>query len=168
MPNPSSTATWQSLRILSLSLAAAPAFVLLALWMALGSQAHRFEPPLWALAAPLALTGVAVLLVSAIGYRTEALDPALPADEARTTAAARFQALTMLRFSLVDAVLIVSIVLAFVISQGGIAVILVGAVLTELLIWVHVVPNATQLQKVQAALGARGSAVSLREALQAP
>ncbi|MDO7867722.1 hypothetical protein [Nocardioides jiangxiensis] len=168
MPNPAPTATWQSLRMLSLTLAGAPVVILVALATILGPQERAFEPPLWALAAPLALAVVALALVSAVGYRTAAIDPTVPTEEARTTAAARFQSLTILRFTLVDAVFIVSIALAFVVDHGGLAVTVVGAALSEVLIWMHVVPNPAQLQKVQAALGARGAAVSLREALQAP
>ena len=168
MPNPTPTATWQSLRMLALTLVAAPVVILVALWTVLGSQDHAFEPPLWALLAPVAAAAVAALLVSAIGYRTDPLDPALPADDLRSSAASRFQSLMLLRFTLAEAVVIVAVVLAFVVPQGGVAVLLTGVVLGEVLLWWHVVPNATHLQKVQAALDARGATVSLRDVLQAP
>jgi hypothetical protein len=159
-------ATWQSLRTLAYTLVGAPVLIVIAMYTILGSEADAFAPPLWALAVPVALGLGSATLVNAIGYRTPAIDPGTPPAEVAALAPPRFQSLMVMRFAFTEVVAIVAIVLAFVVPQGGFAVVLLGVVVAEVLMWWHVVPNQAQVSRVQRSLSARGAHVPLREILQ--
>lgn len=153
------TPTWQSLRLLGTTLVSAPVVILLALWFVLGGQDDAFAPPLWALAVPLVLLAGGTAVINTIGYqvtRETAGDPA-----------ARFQALMMLRFVFAEAPFIATLVLAFVIPQGGFAVVALGAVGAVLLMLWHVLPNDRQVQRLERAYAAAGQPTDLRAALHA-
>jgi hypothetical protein len=157
--------TWQSLRVLGYSLVAAPLVILVAMYSILGSEEHAFSPPLWALLAPIALAFGSATLVGAIGYRTEAMAPGTPREDLASLALPRFQSLMILRMAFTEVVAIISIALAFVVPQGGFAVILLGVVLAEALMWWHVVPSQSQVRRVQQSLEARGAQVPLWDIL---
>jgi hypothetical protein len=159
-------ATWQSLRTLAYSLVGAPVLILIAMYTVLGGEPDAFAPPLWALAAPVALGVGAATLVNAVGYRTPAIPPGTPPDEVAALVPPRFQSLMIMRFAFTEVVAIVSIVLAFVVPQGGFAVVLIGVIVAEALMWWHVVPNQSQVTRVQQALSARGAHVPLQQILQ--
>lgn len=153
------TPTWQTLRVLGLTLTTAPVIILLAMWFVLGSEDDAFAPPLWALALPLVLLAGGATLINAVGYQVGSEAPADPA--------ARFQALMMIRFAFAEAPFILSLVLAFLIPQGGFAVVLLAAVgALVLLVW-HVLPNDGQVQRLERAYAAAGRPTDLRGALHA-
>ena len=67
----------------------------------------------------LPVVGVAVhVVLDLVGYRTAPLDRSIPAEEATTAAAARYQAGTMVRFAVSEAVAIVALAAAFVVASG--------------------------------------------------
>jgi hypothetical protein len=72
----------------------------------------------------------------------------------------------IMRFALSEVVGIASLALAFIVPQGGFAVVLLGVVIAEGLMWWHVVPNRSQVMRVQQSLAARGAHVPLWELLQ--
>jgi hypothetical protein len=160
MTTPAPTApTWQSLRVLGLTLVSAPAVIVLALWFVLGSEDDAFAPPLWALAVPVVLLAGGAAVINTIGYQVSREAPGDPA--------ARFQALMMIRFVFAEAPFIASMALAFVVPQGGFAVVLLAAVgATVLLLW-HVLPNDGQVQRLERAYASAGHPTDLRGALHA-
>jgi hypothetical protein len=164
---PSPTApTWQSLRTLAYALVGAPVVILFAMYSILGSEENAFSPPLWALAIPVALGAAAATVVNTFGYRAPAIDPVTPAEEAATSALTRYQSLMIGRFAFSESVAIIGIALAFVVPQGGFAVLLLAVVIAEVLMWWHVVPNDGQVRRVQQSLEAQGARVPLRELLR--
>ena len=165
-PTPT-TPTWQSLRTLAYALVGAPVVILVALYSILGSEQNAFSPPLWALAIPVALAAAAAAVVNTFGYRAPGIDPVTPAAEAATAALTRYQSLMIGRFAFSESVAIIGIALAFVVPQGGFAVLLLAVVLAEILMWWHVVPNDAQIRRVQQSLESRGARIPLRELLRA-
>jgi hypothetical protein len=151
--------TWQSLRVLGMTLVSALPVIVLALWFVLGSEEDAFAPPLWALAVPLVLLAGGAAVINTIGYQVSREAPEDPA--------ARFQALMMMRFAFAEAPFIVSIVLAFAIPQGGFAVVALAAVGAIVLMLWHVVPNDGQVQRLERAYAAAGHPTDLRGALRA-
>lgn len=157
-PAPSAP-TWQSLRVLGLSLTSAPALILLAMWFVLGGQDDAFSPPLWALAAPVLLLAGGATMINAIGYQIGTGAPAEPV--------AKFQSLMLMRFAFAEAPFILSLLLAFVVPQGGFAVVAVGGVGAVILLLWHVLPNDGQVQRLERAYAAAGHPTDLRAALRA-
>jgi hypothetical protein len=111
------------------------------------------------------MAAASATLVGAVGYRTEAVAPGTPPNEVAAVVLPRFQSLMILRMAVTEVVAIASIALAFIAPRGGFAVILLGVVLAEALMWWHVVPNQTQVRRVQQALEARGARVPLWDIL---
>lgn len=116
---------------------------------------------------PLAqiVAGVAVhLTLEAIGYRTVPLDPSVDDDQAAAQAKVRYQTGMILRFAICEAVAIASIGLAFVLPEGGFLVYAVGALVSLVLMGVHVWPWARPVGKSADALEVSGQPSGLREA----
>lgn len=154
-------------RILVSALMGALVFIGVALFFVLPVDE---TPPVWFLAALLA-AGVGLhVVLEGIGYRTPPLDPSLDDATAATQATTRYQAGTILRFALCEAVAIASIALAFVLPVGGWFVYAAGAVVSLVLMAVHVWPSARPVGKYADALEAGGQRSGLREAfgLSAP
>lgn len=163
-PAATPTPTWQSLQVLAMSLVGAPVVILVAIWFVLGSD-DPWSPPTAMLAVPVALALGAAAMIQAVGYRSEALPATTPPQEAGQIGARRFQSLMIVRFALCEVVTILPLALAFVVSEGGFSVLLLGVVLSEALMLTHVLPNDGQVEKVRRSLGAQGAVVPLREAL---
>lgn len=108
--------------------------------------------------------GVAAhLLLEAVGYRTPALATQLSDEEAAAQARTRFQTLMIMRFAIAEFVAIASIAAAFVLPDGSIVTYLGGAVVSLVLMAVHVWPGARPVRKVADALEAGGRRSGLRE-----
>lgn len=101
----------------------------------------------------------AVTVIHLLGYR------------ANTTTASNgveaFRSLAMLRFAMAEAPMLIGLALGFVAFSGGMLLVTVGAVVSLLLMAVHVWPNDRQIEKVQASLDQNGPRVRLREAMYA-
>ena len=135
-------------------------FIALALFFVLPTDE---VPPLWVPLAQLA-AGVAVhVMVEAIGYRPAALDPSLDEEAAVAQGMVRYQGAMILRFALIEAIAIVSIALAFVLPEGGFLTFAGGAVVSLVLMAIHVWPWARPVGRSAAALEAAGRRSGLRE-----
>jgi hypothetical protein len=135
-------------------------FITLALFFVLPTDE---TPPIWVPLAQLG-AGVAVhLMVETIGYRPAALDPSLDEDAAVAQGMVRYQGAMILRFALIEAIAIVSIALAFVLPEGGFLTFVGGAVVSFVLMAVHVWPWARPVGRSADALEARGRRSGLRE-----
>jgi hypothetical protein len=153
-----------SARILSGALMAGLVFIGIAMFFVLGTDD---TPPTWLPVAQV-VAGVGVhTLLEAIGYRVPPLDPDLSDADAEQASATRWQSSMTLRFALSEAIAIVSLVAAFVL-EGGILAYAVGAVVSLVLMAVHVWPWARPVGKVAEALEAAGRRSTLREAFGVP
>ena len=159
----------QQHRVLAGSLAGGVLVLAVAMWFVLGSEDDALAAPplalLVALLVALPVIGVAVhVVLDVIGYRPAPLDPALPADEAVREAMVRYQAGTVLRFAVSEAVAIVAIAASFVVSSGGYLLVLGGCAVTLALVAVHVWPWRRPVDRTATALERDGARSGLREA----
>jgi len=153
-----------SARILCGSLMAGLAIFGVVLFFVLGTEG---TPPVWVPVAQVA-AGVAVhVLLETIGYRIPALDTDLSDADARQAARVRWQSSTILRFALSETIAIVSVVGAFVLD-GGLWTYVGGAVVSLLLMAVHVWPWARPVDRVATALESSGRQSHLREDFGVP
>ena len=159
-PRPPVAPFVMSHRILVGALMAALVFIGMALLFVLPLDQ---APPLWVPLAQLAAGAGIHLVLEAIGYRTPPLEPSLDDDAAAAQALVRYQSGMFLRFALCEAVAIASIALAFVLPTGGWVVYGVGAVVSLVLMVVHVWPWSRPVGKAADALEASGRSSRLRE-----
>lgn len=160
-PQPAGTSFALSHRILTGALMGALVLIGVVLLFVLPIEE---TPPLWV---PLAQVAVGVglhLALEAVGYRTPPLDPSLDDAAAAAQATMRYQAGTILRFALCEAIAIASIAMAFVLPVGGWLIYATGAVVSLVLMWVHVWPSARPVGRFADALEAGGQRSGLREA----
>ena len=152
-------------RVLSSSLIGALVFIGVALFFVLPIDE---TPPLWV---PLAqvVAGVAVhFVLETVGYRVQPLDPSLSDDDAAAAGRLRWQSAMILRFALSEFVALASIAAAFVLPDGGFVIYAVGALVSLVLMAVHVWPGARPVGRTADALEANGKASHLRETFAAP
>lgn len=152
------------LRVLAWSLLVAPAAVLLAMWFVLADDGID-DPPAWSLVAVAGAGAAALATILTVGYRVPAIAPTLTREEIDTRAPALFTAGLVLRSALCELPLLAAIGLAFVVTDGGFLVTLLGGVITlPLMLW-HVVPSESQISRVTAGLERNGAAVPLHAVL---
>lgn len=167
VPTSSGTPFAMSARILAGSLMGALLFMGFALFYVLPIDE---SPPLWVFLAQL-VTGVAIhFFIETIGYRVRALEVSMSDDEAAAAGRARWQSSMILRFALCEFVALASIAAAFVIEEGGFLIYAVGALVSLVLMAVHVWPWARPIGRTAEALESAGQPSYLREAfgLSAP
>lgn len=102
-------------------------------------------------------------LLEAIGYRTPPLAPELTDEAATAQARTRWQSGMILRFAVSEFIAIASIAAAFVLPDGDILTYLGGALVSLVLMGVHVWPWARPVGRTADALEASGRASGLRE-----
>lgn len=135
-------------------------FMGLALFFVLGTDS---TPPLWLPVVQLA-AGVAVhFAMEAIGYRPTPLDPSMSDDEAAAAARTGWQSSMILRFALIEFIAILSLVVAFVID-GAVWTYAIGALVSLVLMSIHVWPGSRSINRTATALEAQGKQSFLREA----
>lgn len=162
--HPDATAFALSSRTLAGSLMGALVLFGVVLSFVLGTTS---APPTWVPLVQL-VAGVGIhFVVEAVGYRVEPLEPGMGDTEAAGAGRARWQSATMLRFVMVEALAILSIVGAFVVD-GGVWTYAGGALVSLALMAVHVWPWARPVTRTAEALEARGQSSYLREAFGLP
>lgn len=163
--SPSGAQFAMSARILSSTLMGALVFIGVALVFVLPTDE---TPPLWVPLAQVA-AGVAVhVALEAIGYRVQPLDPGQSDDDAAAAGRLRWQSAMILRFALSEFVALASIAAAFVLQTGGFLVYAVGALVSLVLMFVHVWPWARPVGRTADALEANGKASHLRQTFGLP
>lgn len=151
-------------RSLAMALMGSMVFIVLALWFVLGAKDGGLEtPPVMILAGQLVAGAAIHLLIENIGYRATALSHSLEPDEVARRALAAWNTTTPLRFALSESVAIISIALAFIVPHGGFLVAAVGAVVSLVLLFVHVWPGTRPVDKLAASLERDGQPSGLRE-----
>ena len=103
-------------------------------------------------------------LLDAIGYRMPALATDLTEEAAEAEARTRWQSGMILRFAISEFIAIASIAAAFVLPDGDILVYAGGALVSLVLMAVHVWPWARPVGRTADALEAGGRRSGLREA----
>lgn len=167
VPMSSGTPFAMTARILAGSLMGALLFIGFALFYVLPVDE---TPPPWVFLAQV-VAGVAIhFFLEAVGYRVQALDVSMSEDGAATAARVRWQSSMILRFALCEFVALASIAAAFVIEEGGFLIYAVGALVSLVLMGVHVWPWARPVGRTADALESAGQPSYLREAfgLSAP
>ena len=155
----------QQHRVLAGSLTGGVLVLAVAMWFVLGSTDGALAAPPVALLVALPVAGAAVhVVLDAIGYRPDPLDPALAAEEAVREAMVRYQSGTVLRFAVSEAVAIVAIAASFVVARGGYVLVLAGCAVTLALVAVHVRPWRRPVDRTASALERDGARSGLREA----
>lgn len=121
-------------------------------------------PPYWVFLAQL-LAGVAVHgACESIGYQAQPLATSTTEESAATAATAAWRQGQIIRFALCEAIAIFSLAGAFILERGGFLTYLGGAVVSLVLMMLHVWPGARPVGKVADALEANGRRSGLREA----
>jgi hypothetical protein len=152
----------QQLRLLSFMLMGSIIALGVALFFVLGPRDGALAgPALWANATVIAVSVGAFAMLHNIGYRAPAVSPTEP----RSDHTAAFQTSYFLRFAFAEVPALVSFVLAFVVVQGGIALYLVGGVVSFALAALHVYPSERVIERYRAQLEREGGTSYLREDL---
>jgi len=164
-----------SLRTLVSALMGSLFFIALALYFVLapGSDPQPGEglfdaPPAWVPVAQVAAGVVIHLLITAVGYRTPAIVPGTPPETAGRTSAGAMSTGTILRGALSESVAIVSIALAFLVSEGSYLTYLGGALVSLVLFALHAFPSERTIARTEASLERDGGTSYLRHQLNLP
>lgn len=154
----------RAFRTLAGSLMAAPVLLGVALFFVLSGEEGVWDAN--PIAAAFAALGVVThfVLTSVIWKIIPPLEPGLDADTTWSKALAGMQPNMMLRFALTEAVLILGVATAFVVSSGGLTIFVVAAIATLVLMWLHVYPNESVVRRTQERLEAKGARTGLAEA----
>lgn len=158
------TAPIASLRILAGALVMSPLWIGIALWFVLTNDPFSVHES-WPLAVVVAAGVASAGAILTLGYRTPAISASTPPAEAAATGLDAFRTGTTLRFALAEAPILVAVVLAFVVVEGGFLVYLVGAATGLALMATHVWPGDGVIARTQRSLERDGGRVPLREVL---
>ncbi len=157
------------LRILAGALMGALLVIGVALYLVLSATSDVGElPPLWVVGAQIAAGGSMHYLLEATGYRTNAIPPGTPREDAEPRALVAFQSALIRRFAFSEVIAMASVVVAFVIHQGPFLAYVSGAFVSLALMIVHVVPWARPIARTAASLDRDGGCSYLLEALGLP
>jgi hypothetical protein len=141
-------------------------FLVVAVYFVLGDT-FGDPVPVTSVVVVLLVAAADALALSMIGYRVPAIAPGTPSQEAGVAARRAYSSSTYVRMALSEAVAIISLALAFVVTEGGYVVFLVGAALAMVLMAVHAWPGERTIAKVEASLEREGAHSHLREAIGA-
>ncbi|MFN8193416.1 MAG: hypothetical protein U0R80_03940 [Nocardioidaceae bacterium] len=155
----------QQTRILAGALMGALIIIGIALWVVLSATEDlTVVPPLWLLGTQVA-AGLAVhFFTEAAGYRTPAIAPGTPRDQAETQGRIAFQSAMVRRFAFSEVIAIASVAAAFVVTDGGFLGYVSGACVSLALMIVHVWPWARPVGRTAASLDRDGGRSHLLEA----
>lgn len=121
-------------------------------------------PPWWLLGGQL-VAGLALhLLLDAVGYRTPAVRPGTPPEEAQRAGVAAYTSRTVVRLALCETVALVSLALVFAWGAEEWPGYVTGAAISVVLLVVHVWPWSRPVDRTRASLERDGARVPLREA----
>lgn len=107
---------------------------------------------------------VIALLCSAIGFRAAAITPGTPAEKATTEGLQKHQTSMLLRLVLSEIVALVSLALAFVLTEGQLMTYVIGGAISLVLMAYFAYPSARNIRRVEASLDSAGAPSRLAEA----
>jgi hypothetical protein len=159
----------QQIRVLAAALMGAVVVIGIALFTVLSATSDVTElPPLWVVGAQIAAGASIHYLLEAAGYRTPAIPPGTPREEAERQAVAAFQSAMIKRFAFSELIAIASVVVAFVITEGQFLAYVSGGLVSLALMVLHVYPWVRPVARTAASLDRDGGRSHLLEAFGMP
>ncbi len=152
-------------QIFSVSLMAALVVMGLAVWFVIlpPSGDRLAAPPLLLVVAQVVAGALVHLFCETVGYRMQPVQPGLRRKAAATQAITRYQSAMIVRFAMIELIAVASLVVAFVVTEGGFLGYVTGAAVSEILMAVHVFPWSRPVDRSQEVLEKRGEPSYLRE-----
>lgn len=155
MTTPSDPSTALStLRVTAGALVTTPLFILLAVSFVLPRDDGT--APMWAFGAVAMVALAATSVVTTVGYRTAAIAPGTPEDQARATSLAALTSTTLLRCALTEAIAILGLALAFVVPQGGLVLCIAAAATSVVLSILFSFPSDRIVGRIRESLEREG------------
>ena len=114
----------------------------------------------------LVVAGVVIALVlSTIGFRVAPITPGTDPEKAKGEALQKHQMSLILRLVLSELVALVSLALAFILTEGQVVTYLIGAAISVLLMALFAYPSAGNVGRVEASLDSAGAQSRLADTL---
>ncbi|MEU6136519.1 hypothetical protein [Nocardioides sp. NPDC047086] len=112
------------------------------------------------------VAGVVIgLVLSTIGFRVAPVTPGTDPEKAKSEALQKHQTSLILRLALSELVAIVSITLAFVLTEGQLMTYVIGGLISLALMAAFAYPSAGNVRRVEASLDSAGAQSRLAETL---
>jgi hypothetical protein len=121
-------------------------------------------PSAYVIGGQVAAGVVMAVLCSAIGFRAAPITPGTPQEKATSEGLQKHQTSMILRLVLGEAVALVSLALAFVLTEGQLMTYLIGGAISLVLMAYFAYPSARNIRKVEASLDSAGAPSRLAEA----
>jgi hypothetical protein len=121
-------------------------------------------PSAYVIGGQVAAGVVMAVLCSAIGFRAAPITPGTPPEKATSEGLQKHQTSMILRLVLGEAVALVSLALAFVLTEGQLMTYLIGGGISLVLMAYFAYPSARNIRKVEASLDSAGAPSRLAEA----
>ena len=120
-------------------------------------------PSAYVIGGQVAAGVVVALLCSAIGFRAVPIAPGTAPEKATSEALQKHQTSMFLRLVLSEVVAIVSLALAFVLTEGQLMTYVIGGLITLALMVLFAYPSARNIRRVEASLDSAGAPSRLAE-----
>lgn len=121
-------------------------------------------PSAYVIGGQVAAGAVIALLCSTIGFRAAPITPGTPDEKATTEGLQKHQTTMFLRLVLSEVVALVSLALAFVLTEGQLMTYVIGGAVSLVLMAFFAYPSARNVRKVEASLDSAGARSRLAEA----
>lgn len=121
-------------------------------------------PSAYVIGGQVAAGVVMAVLCSAIGFRAVPVTPGTPPEKATSEGLQKHQTSMILRLVLSEVVALVSLTLAFVLTEGQLMTYLIGGGISLVLMAYFAYPSARNIRKVEASLDSAGAPSRLAEA----
>ncbi|TQL67973.1 hypothetical protein FB381_1862 [Nocardioides albertanoniae] len=127
-------------------------------------EADLSLPPAYVIGGQL-VAGVAVaLLCTSIGFRAAPITPGTPSEKATVEGLQKHQTSMFLRLALSEVVALVSLALAFALSEGQLMTYVIGGAVSLALMGFFAYPSARNVRRIEAALDSSGARSGLSAA----
>lgn len=127
-------------------------------------EADLTLPSAYVIGGQVAAGVVVFVLCSTIGFRIEPITPGTDPERATREALQRQQSSMFLRLVLSELIALVSLALAFVLTEGQLMTYAIGALISLALMAFFVYPSARTIRRVEAGLDSAGAQSKLAEA----
>ncbi|MFI5623212.1 hypothetical protein ACIA03_07070 [Nocardioides sp. NPDC051685] len=124
-------------------------------------------PSTYVIGGQVAAGVVIALIVSTIGFRVAPITPGTAPEEAKGEALQKHQMSMILRLVLSELVALVSLALAFILTEGQVMTYVIGGAVSVVLMALFAYPSAGNIRRVEASLDSAGAQSRLAEAFAA-
>lgn len=122
-------------------------------------------PSAYVLGGQVAAGVVVGLILSTIGFRAAPITPGTDAEKAKGAALQRHQTSMFLRLVVSELIALVSLALAFVLTEGQLMTYVIGGLVSLTLMAIFAYPSAGNVRRVEASLDSAGAQSRLAETL---